>query len=155
MSFIFTILSRPLSFVIHPKYKVIMNTSEGIIFFDGVCGLCNGFIDFVMVADKNERFKFSPLQSDYAKSQLPEEAIKEMGSMIVKIDGRTYSKSAGVMAVLKELGGFWNLLSVGRFLPQIFRDLAYDLVAENRYKLFGKKDTCRLPSPEERKRFIL
>ncbi len=132
-----------------------MKTEEGIIFFDGVCGLCNGFVDFIMSIDKGEKFKFSPLQSDFARAQLPPELVTNLNSVAVKVDGQVLTKSAAVMKVLSILGGVWGVLSIARYLPTGLRDSVYDLVAEHRYKIFGKKESCRLPTPEERKRFVL
>jgi predicted DCC family thiol-disulfide oxidoreductase YuxK len=128
--------------------------SKKIIFFDGVCGLCNGFVDFVMAVDKNKQFFFSPLQSDFAKSHLPEKATKNLNSVVLLINGKQYSKSDAVLKILNEIGGLWKLSSIGKILPMKVRDFAYDLVAKNRYQIFGKKDSCRLPTAEERTRFI-
>ena len=126
-----------------------------IIYFDGVCGLCNGFVDFIMKFDRNAVFKFSPLQSEYAKSTLPAEFIQDLDSVVVQIDGKTLRKSKAVFAVLKKLGGIWSLAGAFGVLPENFLNKAYDLVAENRDKIFGKKDSCRLPTPDERARFVL
>jgi predicted DCC family thiol-disulfide oxidoreductase YuxK len=126
-----------------------------IIYFDGECGLCNGFIDFIMRIDKNQQFKFSPLQSDFAKTHLPSQFTDDLKTVVVQIDGVTLKKSQAVLAVFKKIGGFWKALSWLKILPTAFSNHFYDLVAENRYNLFGKKDTCRLPSPEEKQRFIL
>lgn len=126
-----------------------------VIFFDGVCGLCNGFVDFIMKVDKKGIFQFSPLQSEYAQKNLPQEFVKDLDSVVVEIDGKKYRKSKAVFAVLKKLGGLWGIVGVVGMLPESLLNKGYDLVAENRYKLFGKKETCRLPTPEERARFIL
>lgn len=126
-----------------------------IIYFDGVCGLCNGFIDFIMKIDRSGKFKFSPLQSEFARSRLLPKYTEDMKSVVVEIDGEFYEKSDAVFRVLEVLGGKWNLLAKLKVLPRILRNSGYDLVAEFRYKIFGKKDTCRLPTPEEKDRFIL
>lgn len=131
------------------------NSDNPVIFFDGVCGLCNGFVDFVMKVDKQQLFKFSPLQSEYAKRLLLPEDVTELKSVIVQINGRTYKKSDAVFEVFRELGGSWKALRILKILPRPLRNSAYDMVAKYRYKLFGKKESCRLPSPEERQRFIL
>jgi predicted DCC family thiol-disulfide oxidoreductase YuxK len=120
-----------------------MSTNQVVVFFDGVCGLCNGFVDFIIKHDKKQLFKFSPLQSDFAKSSLPDQ------------DGQLYSKSSAVLQVFSIMGGFWRLLYVFRIFPTSFNDFFYDIIASNRYNLFGKKETCRIPTPEERARFIL
>lgn len=130
------------------------NTLNPVIFFDGVCGLCNGFVDFVMKVDKQKLFKFSPLQSDFARSLLPDEDVTELKSVIVQINGKTYKKSDAVFEVFKVLGGPWNTLRLFKALPRPLRNSAYDMVAKHRYQIFGKKESCRIPSPEERQRFI-
>lgn len=128
---------------------------EPVIFFDGVCGLCNGFVDFVIQADKKQFFKFSPLQSEFAKENLTESDIKELKSVVLKMNGKTYRKSEAVFEVFKILGGGWRVLSWFKILPQPIRNQGYDLVAKHRYRIFGKKELCRFPTPEERQRFIL
>lgn len=125
-----------------------------VIFFDGVCGLCNGFIDFIMKIDTEKKFHFSPLQSEYAQKNLPPEFTRDLKSVVYKENDHCYSKSEAVLKVLTELGGIWKLASLGKLLPSPFLNWGYDLVAENRYKIFGKKETCRLPTPEERSRFV-
>lgn len=126
-----------------------------IIYFDGVCGLCNGFVDFILKVDHQKIFHFSPLQSEYALEHLPLEFTQELSSVVVQMNGQTLSKSKAVMAVFRELGGVWKLLSYAGVLPEKLTNKGYDLVAKHRYKLFGEKETCRLPTPEERERFIL
>jgi predicted DCC family thiol-disulfide oxidoreductase YuxK len=126
-----------------------------IVFFDGYCGLCNGFVDFMMKADKQAQFKFSPLQSEYAKANLSPSDVEDLKSVVVLIDGKTYRKAEGVLKAVSSLGGVWKLSIALGILPASILNLGYNLVAENRYKIFGKSDTCRLPTPEERARFIL
>lgn len=125
-----------------------------VIFFDGYCGLCNGFVDFILKIDRCHKFHFSPLQSEFAKAHLPEAFTKDLKSVVYSDHGTVSTRSSAVIAILNEIGGFWKIVSVGKLLPASWRDRAYDLVAEKRYVLFGKKETCRLPSPEERSRFI-
>jgi predicted DCC family thiol-disulfide oxidoreductase YuxK len=126
-----------------------------IIFFDGYCGLCNGFVNFIMRVDRKGLFKFSPLQSDFAKAKLSVEDTQDLKSVVVLIDEVTYRKARGVFMALRELGLFWKCLSFLRFLPAGLLNFSYDFIAENRYRLFGKRETCRLPSPAERERFIV
>lgn len=129
---------------------------KNVIFFDGECGLCNGFIDFVMKIDKDHIFFFSPLQSEYAHTHLPKEFTKDLKTVIVQTDdGHTHKKSIAVFSVFQKIGGTWSIVSLLRFLPLVILNGGYDLVASNRYSLFGKKETCRLPTIEERRRFIL
>lgn len=126
-----------------------------VIFFDGYCGLCNGFVDFMMRIDHKGIFKFSPLQSEYAKSHVEASDIQELKSVVVLIDGKTYRKAEGVLKALTLLGGIWRSTTLFTYLPDRILNYGYDLVAENRYSLFGKSETCRLPTPEEKSRFIL
>lgn len=126
-----------------------------VIFFDGYCGLCNGFVDFMMKIDRKGVFKFSPLQSEFAKSHVSAKDIEELKSVVVLIDGRTYKKAEAVLKALYLLGGIWKSTLLFNHLPDKILNYGYDLVAENRYSLFGKRETCRLPSPEEKSRFIL
>lgn len=126
-----------------------------IIYFDGVCGLCNGFVDFIMKIDSAGKFKFSPLQSEFAKSRLLPRYTEDLKSVVVEIDGEILEKSDAVFKVFETLGGKWKIAAKLKILPLFLRNAGYDLVAEMRYKIFGKKDTCRLPTPEEKERFIL
>ncbi len=100
-------------------------------------------------------FKFSPLQSEHAQKNLPKEFTEDLDSVVVQIDGQTLRKSKAVFAILKKIGGVWTVASSVGLLPESFLNKAYDMVAENRYKIFGKKESCRLPTPEERQRFLL
>jgi predicted DCC family thiol-disulfide oxidoreductase YuxK len=126
-----------------------------VIFFDGYCGLCNGFINFVMKTDTKGLFKFSPLQGEFAKTHLSQNDILDLKSVVILINGKTYRKAEGVYKGLAELGGLWRMLLLFNLIPTPILNFFYDLVAANRYRLFGKRETCRLPSPEERSRFIL
>ena len=132
-----------------------MTDYQRVIFFDGLCGLCNGFVDFILKIDHEAKFKFSPLQSEYAKAHLPAEYILDLKTVIVQIDGENLRKAPAVMAIFKEIGGIWGVLSLISALPAPFLNIFYDMVAENRYQIFGKKDSCRLPTPTEKTRFLL
>lgn len=126
-----------------------------IIFFDGVCGLCNRFVDLMLRADKRGLFRFAPLQGETAKAllpPLPEEA--HAWSVVYRDEHGTYRESEAVLRVLGRLGGWWGTLAVFRCLPRALRDAVYRLIARNRYRWFGKRETCRLPTPEERARFL-
>lgn len=125
-----------------------------VIFFDGVCGLCNGFVDFILKIDKSQSFTFSPLQSEYAAQHLAPEHIRDLTSVVYLKDGQKFLKSRAVIEILNDIGGVWKLAQLGKIIPDQLRNKAYDLVAANRYKIFGKKETCRLPTPEERARFL-
>ena len=127
-----------------------------MLFFDGVCNLCNWSVDFVIKRDKKKLFRFASLQGETAHRLVPNYAEEAGLSTVVLINGDgQFIRSAAVGRVLKGLGGFWKL--VGGFIllwPRPIRDWFYKLVVKNRYKWAGKKETCRLPTPEERAQFL-
>ncbi len=126
-----------------------------VIFFDGICGLCNGFIDFILKIDQKKIYSFSTLQSPFAVSTLPKEYTSNLGSVVFLDEEKIYTRALAVLKILIGLGGVWRLAGIGYLLPEFIINYAYDIIAKNRYKLFGKKETCRIPSQEERTRFIL
>ncbi len=126
-----------------------------ILFFDGVCGLCNGSIDFVLKRDLRGDFQFAPLQGETARALLTPADVGDLNTVVLLIGGCTYRKSAAVVRVFWRLGPFWQLIGTLLWLiPLPLRNVGYTLVATNRYRFFGKKETCRLPTPEERARFL-
>jgi predicted DCC family thiol-disulfide oxidoreductase YuxK len=125
-----------------------------IVFFDGLCNLCNGFVDFVVRRDSVGVFKFAPLQGKAAQEKLTAELRGELRTVALWSQGQVYTKSDAALTVLTQLGGSWVLFKGFWLLPKFLRDLVYDLVAGNRYAWFGKRDTCRLPTEEERARFL-
>ncbi len=126
-----------------------------IVFFDGVCGLCSHAVDFAMARDANATFRFAPLQGETAHAMLPEADTANLNSMAVAIDGKIYRRSSAVVRMLWGLGPFWRLCGWLLWLiPLPLRDLGYKVVAKWRYRLFGKHESCRLPTPEERERFL-
>jgi predicted DCC family thiol-disulfide oxidoreductase YuxK len=129
--------------------------SAPVIFFDGVCGLCNRFVDFVLRRDTHSLFLFSPLQGQTAARRLNAADISDLKTVVVVDGDRAYRKSAAVIHVLARLGGFWRAAAgLLWIVPRPIRDLGYSWIANNRYAIFGKKETCRLPSAEERSRFL-
>jgi predicted DCC family thiol-disulfide oxidoreductase YuxK len=126
------------------------------LFFDGVCNLCNSSVDWVVRHDKKGLFRFASLQGETAKRVVPEYANEEGLSTVVLVDeSGKYVRSSAAMRVLKHLGGFYGFLgSVGLLIPRPLRDWGYRTIAKNRYRWFGQKDTCRLPSPQERALFL-
>jgi predicted DCC family thiol-disulfide oxidoreductase YuxK len=157
MIHLFTFDSKWLDFF---ESKDASQPESKVIYFDGICGLCNGFVDFIISEDQTKVFQFSPLQSDMAKRVLPPEALKvnedsEFTSICLKQGSKIYYRSDAIIQILQQLGGVWILLKLLRILPTSIRDGLYSFIARNRYRLFGKKDTCRIPTPEERSRFIL
>ncbi|MYE88805.1 DUF393 domain-containing protein [Candidatus Poribacteria bacterium] len=126
-----------------------------IIFFDGVCGMCNRFVDLILQIDNKGVFRFAPIQGETAKHLLPplSEAPQEW-SMFYLDERGIHKESDAFLEVYRHLGGTWRLLSLLCLVPRGVRDFAYRTVARNRYRWFGQRDTCRIPSPEERCRFL-
>ena len=125
-----------------------------IIYFDGLCNLCNGFVDFVIKRDKSSKFRYAPLQGNHAREQLPNLSGKNLKS-IVYLKGEHISvKSRAGLNILYDLGGLWRLTIILKIFPVFLADMVYNLIARNRYSWFGKRDTCRLPSEEEKALFL-
>ena len=130
--------------------------NDDIILFDGVCNLCNSAVQFVLKRDKHGVFKFASLQSDVGKAllaanNLPEDHLKSF----VYISGdKVFTRSDAALKVAKQLSYPTRLLAAFIIVPKFIRDAVYDLIARNRYKLFGKRDTCMLPTPQLKQRFI-
>ncbi|MDJ0365213.1 thiol-disulfide oxidoreductase DCC family protein [Hymenobacter sp. H14-R3] len=131
------------------------------ILFDGVCNLCNGFVQFIIRHDPQGRFRFAALQSETgqallaAHGQPPTAAqLASPDSVILLEGGQLYSHSAAVLRIARRLGGPWRLAAVGGLLPQRWRDGLYRFVARHRYRWFGRQESCWLPTPELRARFL-
>ena len=126
---------------------------QRIIFFDGVCGLCNAWVDFILKRDKAGIFSFAPLQGNYAKEMEPE-ASKNLNTMIYHASGQRYYRTGAILRILRDLGGIWCLAWVFWLVPFFIRDFFYGLIARNRYRIFGKIENCRIPTSEEKVRFL-
>jgi predicted DCC family thiol-disulfide oxidoreductase YuxK len=133
----------------------IMEYGKRIVFFDGECNLCNGFVNFLVSADKNRQFYIASLQGETAKDFLAESERLNL-STIVYLDefGHKYYKSGAVFKILPKLGKTYAMIKIFQFLPRQITDYLYDLVAKDRYRLFGKSEVCRLPTEEERQYFL-
>lgn len=127
-----------------------------LIVFDGECGFCSRDIDFVLRHDSKKIFRFTPAQSVLGTALMRHYGYrtdKYETSLLIE-NGVAYPRSDGVLRVLHLLGGVASLAAPLRFFPRLFRDGAYDLVARNRMKIAGRRQACRMPTPEERERFI-
>ena len=131
--------------------------NQKIILFDGICNFCNFWVNFIIDRDKKDNFKFAALQSDKGQKLLQTfEIDKNVFDSFVFIDGeKVYTKSAAAFKICKSLKGIWKYFYFLIFIPKPIRDFIYTIVAKNRYKFFGKRDACRLPTEQERVKFLL
>ncbi|MCW5898780.1 MAG: thiol-disulfide oxidoreductase DCC family protein [Flavobacteriales bacterium] len=129
---------------------------ERIVLFDGVCDLCNGFVQFIIERDPKARFHFGTLQSAEAKSFLEGGTIdpRDPDTVIYRRKGRLLTRSSAALNVLRDLSGAWPLMYAFIIVPPFLRDAVYRWVAKNRYKWFGKRDSCMIPTPDMRSRFL-
>ncbi len=133
-----------------------------ILLYDGVCGLCNRFVQFVLKRDRNDRFRFAALQSDFARTILERHGVDAVDLDTVYLvtsyqrpEESLSNRSDAAVAVLSELGGFWKLVAgILCIVPRPIRNWGYNLVARNRYRMFGKYDVCPLPDPRDRHKFL-
>lgn len=128
-----------------------------VILFDGVCNLCNGFVQFIIKHDKTEKFSFAPLQSVFAKEILGKNNLNadDLKSVIFIANNMVYTKSNAALQIARCFGGWWHLLFYLKVLPLGLRNFVYDFVGKNRYKWFGKADACMVPSPKLLHRFLV
>ena len=127
-----------------------------IIVFDGVCILCNSFASFLIKKDRFQQFYFTTGQSDFVQEHLNSIRfnIKPMDSVIYLKNGKILTESTAVLTIFSDLGGFWKILIVFKWIPPFIRHAAYRFCAKRRYQVFGKLDACMMPSPEWKERFL-
>ncbi len=125
--------------------------------FDGVCNLCNSSVQFVIKRDKKDLFRYAALQSEVGQKLVNQRHIdtSKVDSIILIEPGVAYyTKSDAALEIAQELGGIWKLTGVFSWIPTSIRNAIYDFVAKNRYKWFGKKDACMIPTPELKAKFL-
>ncbi|MEO8734468.1 MAG: thiol-disulfide oxidoreductase DCC family protein [Flavobacteriales bacterium] len=129
---------------------------EHLLLFDGVCNLCNGFVRFIIRHDKRQWFRFAPLQGETSQRILSTHGFASgtLDSLVYVRNGKALVRSAAALNVARDLGGPWVLLYPFMLVPRFIRDALYDLVARNRYRWFGKRPTCMVPTPELLERFL-
>ncbi|UOB17439.1 thiol-disulfide oxidoreductase DCC family protein [Abyssalbus ytuae] len=136
----------------------MISAGKKLILFDGVCNLCNSSVQFVIKHDKNDVFRFAALQSDIGKKMTEDRGIdtsKTDSIILIDPDSAYYIKSDAAIEIMNEFGGLWKVMNVFKYiLPTVVRNFIYDLIARNRYKWFGKKESCMIPTPELKAKFI-
>ncbi|HLV61910.1 thiol-disulfide oxidoreductase DCC family protein [Galbibacter sp.] len=132
--------------------------NKKIVLFDGICNLCTGTVTFIIKRDGKDKFRFASLQSEVGKQLMEERHIDpSSNNSIIVIEPQVayYVKSTAAIEIAKELGGLWPVLQVFSYLlPEGIRDSIYEFIAKNRYKWFGKKDSCMIPTPALKSKFL-
>lgn len=131
------------------------STANPIILFDGICNLCNGFVQFIIKRDKKAMFMFGALQSEKVSELLSSQniSVAKMESVILIEEGKIFQKSDAGLKIISRLP-HWGWTKIFFIVPKIIRDFFYELIAKYRYKIFGKKESCMIPTPELRARFL-
>ncbi len=127
-----------------------------IVIFDGICNFCNGAVNFIIKRDPNASFAFTPMQSPLAKELMAQYKIDNVGidTFVLIKDGQCLVFSSAALEISKGLSGYWYLFNIFKLVPSPIRDVVYKLFARNRYRLFGKTDSCMVPSPDVKSRFV-
>ncbi|ARN71072.1 thiol-disulfide oxidoreductase [Nonlabens tegetincola] len=127
-----------------------------IILFDGVCNLCNGAVVFIIKRDKKDVFRFAALQSEIGEKLLRKHQIdpEKTDSIILVDDNNAFAKAGAALRIAQELSGLWPALAILRIVPRFISNSVYDWIASNRYQWFGKKESCMIPTPELKAKFL-
>jgi predicted DCC family thiol-disulfide oxidoreductase YuxK len=126
-----------------------------VVLFDGVCNLCNSSINWIIDHDKKNLFRFAALQSDFGAGMVQKHQVKgAMDSVVLLENDKIFFRSSAALRILKHIGGIYSLAYGLIIIPRVIRDFVYDLIARNRYRWFGKQDSCRIPTPELKAKFI-
>lgn len=132
-----------------------MAKQQNIVVFDGVCNFCNGAVNFIIARDPEAIFTFAPMQSEFAKALMHKHGIRNVGidTFLLVKDDQCYLFSSAALEITKSLTGYWYLFNVFKIIPAPIRDFFYKLFARNRYALFGRTDSCMVPTKEVLARF--
>ena len=129
--------------------------SPPIIYFDGLCNLCDGFVRFILARDHRGRYRFAPLQGETARIRLDNRFTgTELQTIVLEEPRRFRVRSDAALTILTGLGGVWSLAGLLRIIPRRIRDAFYDHLARKRFEWYGRRDACRLPTVEEKQRFL-
>ena len=137
------------------------STSNPIVLYDGVCGLCNRAVQFLLERDRHDRLRFASLQSDFAATLLKRHGVDHQDLDTVYLvlnqgeaNEALRAKSDAFLLLAKVIGGVWHIARLGKIIPRPIRNCLYDFVARRRYQVFGKYEACLLPDPRHRHKFI-
>lgn len=131
-------------------------SDDPVVLFDGVCNLCHGTVLFIIKRDARARLKFASLQSDYGAEQMKRFNLpaSSLNSVLLIKNNQLFQKSNAALEIAKMLDGFWPILYMFKIVPSFVRNSVYDWIARNRYRWFGKKEECMIPTPEMKARFV-
>lgn len=131
-------------------------SDKAIVLFDGVCNFCNSSVNFIIKHDKKDHFRFTPLQSEKGKLLLKQFNAEGKGldSLVLIENNKLYMRSTACLKIAKKLSGIYSLAYIFIFIPSFLRDPVYNFIAKNRYKWFGKKDACMIPTQAVKEKFI-
>lgn len=134
----------------------MFKNEKKILLFDGICNLCNRLIQFIIKRDPKAKFRFTALQSKTGQDILLQMKLPmgDFNSIVYIRDGKCLFKSSAILHVLYDLGGVWKIFYLLIIIPSFIRDFTYTIVAKTRYKVFGKRETCMIPSSEIKDRFL-
>lgn len=126
-----------------------------VILFDGVCNLCNASVNFIIDRDR-EKYRFASLQSKAAQEMVKDQILNldDLESILLVENGQVFARSDAALRIASNLTGFWPLLKIFLIFPRSFRDFIYSIIARNRYRWFGKTNSCKMPQPHHTKRFL-
>ncbi|WP_420130158.1 thiol-disulfide oxidoreductase DCC family protein [Longimicrobium sp.] len=136
--------------------RAALDVDGPIVLYDGVCGLCDRSVQLILRNDRRGRFRFAALQSDPGRALLHAFGLstETLDSIVLVEGGRAWRKSAAALRIARRMDAPWPLLWPLALVPRVVADVFYDLVARNRYRIFGKLDACMIPPPEVRARFL-
>ena len=134
----------------------IIASSSQVVLFDGVCNLCSYSVQFIIKRDKHNKFLFASLQSPFGQDQLKVAGLdaNEFYSIVLLKDGKVFLRSDAALEMVRQLSGLWPVLYIFKIVPRFVRDFFYNIISKNRYRLFGKRESCMIPSPEMKAKFI-
>lgn len=128
---------------------------QRIILFDGICNFCSSSVQFIIKRDPVRIFHFASLQSEVGQQLVDRHQVsQDLDSLVLLEKGRVYTKSSAVLRIAKELKGGYRLFAIFLIIPKPIRDFLYNILANNRYRWFGKKEQCMIPKPEDKQRFL-
>ena len=131
-------------------------TTDDLILFDGVCNLCNALVQFVIRHDPKGKFHFAAIQSDIGRKIFQKYGLDsaDLQTFVFISDNQVFLRSSAAIEVVSRFGGAWRMFAIFWLVPRLVRDAVYSTIARNRYRWFGRKDTCMIPTPEIEKRFL-